>query len=314
MPSMLCRRVPVAILLGVVASVSARADVVPLAFDRQTAAFVNLFDGTDFLTDFDQHQSTEGGLFGPPAQKFLSLPDGSGNAQASQHSELTGNMLLLAGNSFGDATADPANPEMFAEAFGLSAFRMDFTVTETTVLQIGGGLSQGGNGGVTLILVGPDGTMLHAAPAGADQSLTVNETFVLEPYETYIMTLTSSGWGQAFEGTDTIATGDFYVAGTFETVVAVPAHQPGTTPITLGPNPVRAGGTISLGLASDEPVSVRVLDVTGRLVNRFETSTPGGVVHWDVRDSRGNALAPGVYFVRVAGSHVAETARLTVVD
>lgn len=56
-------------------------------------------------------------------------------------------------------------------------------------------------------------------------------------------------------------------------------------------------------------VDVKVFDVAGRrvrtLYNRSRYGGPKTIV-WDTRDHRGRAVAPGIYFVRVAaGGHTA---------
>ncbi|RKZ12844.1 hypothetical protein DRQ53_14205, partial [bacterium] len=67
------------------------------------------------------------------------------------------------------------------------------------------------------------------------------------------------------------------------------------------------------GLAEHRPFEVGVFDIRGRLVRMMHADTPraGRVfMAWDMTDSRGSAVASGVYFVRVsqAGSHaVAKT-------
>jgi enediyne biosynthesis protein E4 len=83
------------------------------------------------------------------------------------------------------------------------------------------------------------------------------------------------------------------------------------------PNPFGSMTTISYDLAADSPVSLRVLDITGRLVRqlqgaqfqkagRYETI-------WDSRDARGSEVSAGVYFYQLKAGSFQDTKRLVLV-
>ena len=86
----------------------------------------------------------------------------------------------------------------------------------------------------------------------------------------------------------------------------------------LNNNPLRMGpAIISLSLARPEEPRVRVFDISGRLVRTIE---PGPLaageqrISWDIRDSHGQPLESGVYFVRVAlGSSEMEATKKLVI-
>jgi hypothetical protein len=68
------------------------------------------------------------------------------------------------------------------------------------------------------------------------------------------------------------------------------------------PNPFRAATTVRFATPSGGPVTVRVHDVTGRLVRTLlaRSVEPGEQrVTWDGRDDAGRRVSPGVYFVRL---------------
>jgi hypothetical protein len=74
-----------------------------------------------------------------------------------------------------------------------------------------------------------------------------------------------------------------------------------------GPNvwPNPTGDDVAIGLSLREPglVTVGIYDVAGRLVKILNASRmPAGlnIFHWDTRDSRGERVAGGVYFCRMA--------------
>jgi hypothetical protein len=81
------------------------------------------------------------------------------------------------------------------------------------------------------------------------------------------------------------------------------------------PNPARGQALLALRLGSPTRVSVDVLDVTGRTVRELHRGVGKGELRlvWDARDDRGEAVAPGLYFVRATTSIGSRTVRLTLI-
>jgi len=81
-------------------------------------------------------------------------------------------------------------------------------------------------------------------------------------------------------------------------LVAVPDGVSPPPALAAWPNPFRSHVRLAFG----RPVggSVEVFDIRGRLVRRLDAA--GLELEWDGRDARGNAVAPGAYFVRVRES------------
>jgi len=68
------------------------------------------------------------------------------------------------------------------------------------------------------------------------------------------------------------------------------------------PNPGSGARTVRFGLATSAAVTLRVFDAAGRLVDQLENGVlPAGdySTTWDLRDADGDAVAAGVYFVRM---------------
>ena len=68
------------------------------------------------------------------------------------------------------------------------------------------------------------------------------------------------------------------------------------------PNPFNPITHIRFTVDRDGPVAVRVFDVTGRLVRTLvDRPLPAGshAEGWDGRDTRGNVVASGVYYIRL---------------
>jgi hypothetical protein len=70
------------------------------------------------------------------------------------------------------------------------------------------------------------------------------------------------------------------------------------------PNPFRGATTIAYDLPVACDVRLEIFDLLGRLVRRFESHEAPGRHHleWDLRDARGNQVAPGVYTYRFTGA------------
>ena len=86
----------------------------------------------------------------------------------------------------------------------------------------------------------------------------------------------------------------------------------------VSPNPVSSAATLRFSLArGDRPVSLDIVDVTGRAVRSLE----GGVLPsgdhssvWDLRDDQGHRVGAGVYFGRLRQDGQQATAKLLMIE
>jgi hypothetical protein len=79
------------------------------------------------------------------------------------------------------------------------------------------------------------------------------------------------------------------------------------------PNPASLAATIRFDLPAPSPVSLRIFDVTGRLVRTLVQTRQGEGqhrVHWDGRDDTGGEVGAGVYFYRLEAGEYTATRRL----
>jgi len=80
------------------------------------------------------------------------------------------------------------------------------------------------------------------------------------------------------------------------------------------PNPARGSATIAYELAEARPVRLEVYDVTGRRVRVLASFPlqPAGphMVSWDGRDENGNAVAAGLYMLRLRAGTFDRTRRV----
>ena len=102
-----------------------------------------------------------------------------------------------------------------------------------------------------------------------------------------------------------------------QSTTSVLAGQAGAVDEFFGrPNPVRENSTIRLSLDRESPVSVQLIDVSGRRVRELHSGALTAGTHqfdWDVRDQTGQRVASGVYFAVVETGGERESTPLVVV-
>jgi hypothetical protein len=84
----------------------------------------------------------------------------------------------------------------------------------------------------------------------------------------------------------------------------------------VAPNPARGGTAFMVETARPGSQRIRVVDIRGRLVRRFEDSVVAAGtrrVSWDGRDASGRALPAGVYVVTVESGGCSVSSRVSLV-
>jgi len=82
-------------------------------------------------------------------------------------------------------------------------------------------------------------------------------------------------------------------------------------------NPARTGAELEYSLPRAGFVTLRVMDVSGRIVRTLVTGDiPAGtrVVHWDLSDDTGKRVDSGIYFARLSLGRESRTVRMSVVQ
>lgn len=85
---------------------------------------------------------------------------------------------------------------------------------------------------------------------------------------------------------------------------------------SVHPNPTRGFTTVQFNSPGLTGVSLEVLDITGRMVRTDELSSSSPGQHnttWDGRDSRGEELEAGIYFIRLRSVAQQTSARVMLV-
>jgi hypothetical protein len=99
------------------------------------------------------------------------------------------------------------------------------------------------------------------------------------------------------------------------------AEKPGEQYSTFGlgqitPNPISTHTTIKYHLATPQKVSLKVYDIAGQLVRTLVTANEQAGSHevtWDSKDTRGNHVASGVYFVKLEAGDNTATRKLLLI-
>ena len=84
----------------------------------------------------------------------------------------------------------------------------------------------------------------------------------------------------------------------------------------ITPNPMNTNTTIKYQLAAAQMVSLKVYAITGQLVRSLvagHEQAGSYEVTWDSRDSRGNRVASGVYFVKLEAGDNTATGKLLLI-
>lgn len=191
------------------------------------------------------------------------------------------------------ANAEVRVPEDFAEAIGISQSTFIFEVDTTTPCHLQVDATAVENGQFTFVLRVRNGPILVIRQS--EERVSIDQLVVLEP-NTYEISTSSSGFGQAFGETTTIATVDYSVMFTFLSPASVSSPSSAPPGLVVHPNPFAGSTTISLqnALAAE---TIQVIDAAGRSVRTLLVPT-GGSVQWDGRDEAGRTVNGGIYFVR----------------
>ncbi|HLK27546.1 MAG TPA: T9SS type A sorting domain-containing protein [Puia sp.] len=85
--------------------------------------------------------------------------------------------------------------------------------------------------------------------------------------------------------------------------------------ISVFPNPLSHSTTISFSLEQPQKVSVSIFDLSGRLVSKIADANMEDGLHqliWDAKDTRGNSVLKGIYFIKVETQHGTEIRKIIV--
>ena len=83
------------------------------------------------------------------------------------------------------------------------------------------------------------------------------------------------------------------------------------------PNPFSNSTTISFSISESQKVSLKIYDMTGRLVKTLANAEMQVGTHqlsWNAKDEKGNAVSAGIYLLRFDAGTKSETKKLSVIN
>jgi len=176
-----------------------------------------------------------------------------------------------------------------------------------------GGLSAPVNAShIHLAAAGSDGPVQFIFPSQPNPTTTVNWAGMTAAQKTALLA------GNLYANFHTAP----FPAGECRGQIFQPAQtsvSPGLVGVSSGlrsyPNPMTGSSTIQFSVTRDEPVSLRIVDITGREVRQISSGmarSGGNAFVWDGRDSRGSSVPAGVYYYVLSTSAGLETAKTIV--
>ena len=290
--------VAIGVALAFVGIQSAQGALTPISYLRDVMSFATIdpIEGT-VLFENDSVQSNQGGIFDETLELDFSAGDASVSSSVVQTSNITATGLFAFGEF--DAVAVQGTEADFAEVLGATRIIYRFSNDQTVQGSIFGFLESGGQGVANAVLVGPAGVLVNHSLH--DDTRFIDEQFEMIPGE-YELSLTASGYGQAFDGSEFPASGRFEIG--FSTNIAAaadPLTVAGPQTLQVHPNPMRDDARIHWSGLLPDRATVLIADVSGRIVRSIEAGG-GNSLGWDARDDRGQKVPAGIYLVRLAGT------------
>ncbi len=290
------------VMLLMLVPLSASAQMTLISEERFLEAYTDLIDentGDNF--GWGEFASADG--LGPFGNDFFVSPTeffGYTDAEAIHNSTLSATELYV--DSFVYTDAELFEGGYAAAAYAASHFEVTFSIAANQNWSLIGDLEASANGSVDVSLFDGIGNTIYSDSwFEAGPSLQVTESGALTP-DTYTLVITATSFEDIFDP-------DFYVASValFNLTFAVSG---GTSSVgdnlalgrylTAGPNPMQSNTTIAFAGAANQGVELDVYDLRGRLVRSLMTSgSSSGQVAWDGRNSSGQNVPQGIYFVRM---------------
>jgi hypothetical protein len=92
--------------------------------------------------------------------------------------------------------------------------------------------------------------------------------------------------------------------------VAVDRGTRGTLAFRALPSVTRSSTFLSFGHILTEPATVKIYDLSGRVVRTFDAAAGVGGVTWDGRNAAGSTVPSGLYFAKFADGHARDVTRV----
>jgi hypothetical protein len=85
-------------------------------------------------------------------------------------------------------------------------------------------------------------------------------------------------------------------------------NRPNRIKLSAYPNP--SNSNLWISIESQEPGSIVIYDILGRVIAELEYQSGSNLIQWDATDALGNKVSSGIYFARARAPHESETIKL----
>ena len=290
------------LLLILLVPVAASAQMTLISQYREVVSSADIFDNntgdswgwSEDLSSFDYLPFNEY-LYADASESF-----GYTDSESSQESTLGPNSLWIASYAYTDA--EIFEPDYTANSQAFSFFEVEFSIAQTQDWSLDGTLEAHVNGLVEIFLTDSFGNpILFQSWSDMFPPLLVAESGTLAP-GTYTLTVNAISFEEMYDfgfysASQAVVDLQFSVSGGTSPVGDNLVHD---RYLNAGPNPMQNKTTIAFAGASDRSVHLDVYDLRGRLVRRLlDAGGSQGQVAWDGRNSSGQNVPQGIYFVRM---------------
>lgn len=303
--------------LGLLLPLSASAQMTLINQAREVDGAAEIFDDNtgdsvgwvDYLSSADMLPFDET-IFAGASESY-----GYTDSEVSQSSFLGPTQLELYSYVYTDAELFDSGYD--ATARSASNFSVDFSVAQATDWNLDGTIEAHANGQVDISLVDSFGNhILSQSWYEMFPPLLVADSGTLAP-GTYTLTINTSCF-------DTMGEAGFYAASEATVGLTFSTAGGGTSPVgntlahgrylTAGPNPMQNNTSIAFAGTPGQGVDLDVFDIRGRLVRRLlNGGAAQGLVAWDGRNSAGQSVPQGIYFLRMRDGRDVLQRKVTVV-
>lgn len=274
-------------------STSSLAEVIPLTQSRTVYCFALATDDELYKSDADSASAADFELFNEAVWATIYLGASYASGSGHQLSAITPVGFFISGGC--SANGEGYEEWGYGEAVGRTFYQCQFEVPAPIAYTLAGNLEASDGGDASLQLTGP-GMDLYLE-AGYNNILPVDEAGDLAP-GIYLLTVqaNSSAYGDFFAYG--YAYSQFDLEMDFAGTSATPVNGRDDLALRLSPNPFSHGTEIAYSAPGRPASSLEIFDLRGHLVRSLATGAQeSGLLSWDGKNSHGQNVATGTYFV-----------------
>ncbi len=285
------------VAIGLIATnvVVASAEVEFTSIQRDISTFAQIsVGGEEPIFEQDQQFDFDLGVFNEQSSSVADGLESFVNGVANQASVVDPETGVQA-EGFIFSQAVSTDPEVFGQGFGSSRMFGTFVVDESTPVSVALTFITEGDGRASLSIIGDDFNFYRFV---TDATETIEDEFVLQP-GAYDFSFVALGFGTVIEEVNEDASVAFQFGIGFGNVAGTDLpFESATAGLQAFPNPARSEMSLLLPASGATPESVTIFDSAGRQVRSFQAQSGETQLSWDLRNSNGQDVPAGVYYIR----------------